>query len=48
MSFIRWILIIIAFVFVAFLSIGAVIINLFDRENENGRQVQTADKESRE
>ena len=48
MSFIGWVLIIIAFVFVAFLSIGAVIINLFDRENENGRQVQTADKESSE
>lgn len=48
MSFIRWVLIIIAFVFVAFLSIGAVVINLFDKENENGRQVQTADKESRE
>ena len=48
MSFVRWVLIIIAFVFVAFLSIGAVIINLFDRENENGRQVQTANKESRE
>ena len=40
------VLLVIACVFLAFLGIGAAYLNLWERENENERQIQQTDTES--